>query len=201
MLPLFLPRPHAASAAALLCLLALVTSSAHAQDGAVNVVTPPTSDYVVEGATRSRLELVRDEDARRPTDLQVLTSIGALACHLPCTLDVPSGMVHLVAEGLDQRFELELPVARFRVRAGDPVPWLESIGGILGGAALGVVGTIVVLSTTKEDEIVGGAALITLGVVFFGLSVALLAIGLVEQGGSVELDTFEAALREGVVRF
>ncbi len=199
-----MPRSHLVRDLALSMLLMLATllaSRAHAQDGATNVVTPPSSDYVVEGAARSRLELVRDDDARRPTDLQVITSVGALHCHLPCTLDVPSGMVQLVSEGLDQRFELELPVARFRVRAGEPVPWLESIGGILGGAALGVVGTIVILSTTKEDEIVGGAALITLGVVFFGLSIALLTIGLVEQSGSVELDTFEAALRDGVVRF
>lgn len=166
----------------------------------VNVTHPPPSDFVTDGV-HTRLELVLDHDARGPTDLVVRTSAGQFGCHVPCALDVPRGMIHLLGEGLDQQFELELPVARFRLRAGAPVPWLEALGGIGAGLALGGVGTYVALTSTQSDEVVGGVALVVLGVAVFGLCVALLAIGIAEQSGSAELDTFVAALREGVVRF
>jgi hypothetical protein len=202
MLPLPLPRHLAASAATSLALFAmLVASGAHAQDGAVNVVTPPTSDYVVEGAARSRLELVRDDGANGPSDLEVRTASGVFPCHLPCTLDVPSGDVRLWAEGLDQHFELLLPVARFRVRAGEPTPWLESIGAIAGGLGASAVGLYLVLNPENDDQFGGGVALLILGGLLLGVGIAALVLGVMEESGSVELDTFEAALREGVVRF
>ncbi|MBN8609044.1 MAG: hypothetical protein J0L92_00530 [Deltaproteobacteria bacterium] len=194
----------------LLSTLALVAvllgvTSAHAQDAEVtNTVTPPPSEYVVsggEGGSRSRLELVRDDDARGPTDISVVTSAGLYACHVPCSLDVPSGVVELRAEGLEQRFELQLPVARFRVRAGDAVPWLESSGGMAAGLGLGAVGLYVALTSTKDTEIAGGIALVALGAAFFGLSLALLIVAVANEHGSAELDTFETALREGVLRF
>ncbi len=171
-----------------------------------NSVTPPSSEYVVGagaagGAGRSRLELVRDEDARGPTDVSVVSEGGVFACHVPCSLDVPSGRIELHAQGLEQRFELQLPVARFRVRAGDPVPWLESFGGMAAGLGLGAVGVYVALTSTKDTEIAGGVALVALGVVFFGLSLALIIAGVLNEHGSAELDTFETALREGVLRF
>lgn len=199
-----MPRSHLVRHPALSMLLTLATllaSSAHAQDGATNVVTPPSSDYVVEGAARSRLELVRDEAANQPSDLQVITAAGALPCHLPCTLEVPFGMVHLWAEGLDQRFELQLPVARFRVRAGEPAPWLESIGAIAGGLGAGGVGIYLVLAGENDDQFAGGVVLIGLGTLLLGVGIAALILGALAENGSVELDTFEAALREGVIRF
>jgi len=182
-----------------LSVLALGAGRVHAQaEGPTNFVTPPASDYVVEGPS-SRLELVLEDGARGPTDLGVLTSAGQLPCHLPCTLNVPSGMVHLIAQGLDQRFELQLPVARFRVRSGEPVPWVESIAGMAAGLALGGVGTWAALTSVKEDEVAGGIALVALGTLLFGLSLVVIIIGVIDQNGSVELDTFEAALREGTL--
>lgn len=180
------------------------TGVAHAQNEITNTAQPPSSEYVIEGEVssgRTRLELVREDDARRPTDLSVLTSAGAYACHLPCTLDVPSGLIELRAEGLEQRFELQLPVARFRVRAGDPVPWLESLGGVAAGLGLGAVGLYVALTSSEESEVGGGIALVALGVGFFTLSIILVVVGVMNEHGSAELDTFETALREGVIRF
>ncbi len=199
-------RTHLASLLAITLSTALLAPSALAQS--VNAVQPasapggaaPASDFVSDGVT-SRLELVRDEDARGPTDLVVSTSAGGLACHLPCTLQVPSGMVHLLATGLDQSFDLQLASARFRVRAGEPVPWLESLGGIAAGLGLGAVGTYVALNTTKDDEVAGGIALVVLGGVFLVLSTVLLVAGVIDENGSAELDTFETALREGLIRF
>ncbi len=191
-------RALASTISALIAGLLFAPALCAAQEEPTNFVTPPTSDYVVEGPS-SRLELVLYEGARGPTDLAVLTSAGQLPCHLPCTLNVPSGMVHLVAQGLDQRFELELPVARFRVRAGEPVPWVESIAGMAAGLALGGVGTWAALTSGKEDEVAGGIALVALGTLLFGLSLAVVIIGAIDQNGSVELDTFEAALRDGTL--
>jgi hypothetical protein len=200
--PLPLSQHLAASAASLLGLfIVLVASTALAQDEPVNVVTPPTSDYVVDGTARSRLELVRDDGANGPSDLQVRTASGVFPCHLPCMLDVPSGNVHLWAEGLDQRFELLLPVARFRVRAGEPTPWLESIGAIAGGVGASGVGLYLVLNPENSEQFGGGVALLILGGLLLGVGIVALVLGVMEESGSVELDTFEAALREGVVRF
>jgi fermentation-respiration switch protein FrsA (DUF1100 family) len=183
----------------------LGVTSARAQNVEVtNTVTPPASEYVVsdgQGGSRSRLELVRDDDARGPTDISVVTSAGLYACHVPCSLDVPSGVVELHAQGLEQRFELQLPVARFRVRAGDAVPWLESSGGMAAGLGLGAVGLYVALNSTEDAEIAGGIALVALGAAFFGLSLVLLIVGVANEHGTAELDTFETALREGVLRF
>ena len=179
--------------------LSLGAGEVHAQaEEPTNFVTPPASDYVVEGAG-ARLELVLDEGARGPTDLAVVTSAGTLACHLPCAVQVPLGMIQLLAQGLDQRFELELPVARFRVRAGEPVPWVESIAGMAAGLALGGVGLWAALSSSDEDEVAGGAALVGLGGLLFGVALALVIVGAVQESGSVELDTFEAALRDGAI--
>lgn len=201
-------RPCLSSAALRIPVLALalvalhvVASAAPVSAQAVNTVSPGQSDFVSTDGPHTHLELVRDEDARGPTDLAIVTSAGQLPCHLPCTVEVPSGMIQLLATGLDQRFQLELPSARFRVRAGEPVPWLESVGGMLGGVALGAVGTWVALNTDKGDEVAGGVALVALGVLLFGVSLAVLIIGLVEESGSVELDSFETVLREGVIRF
>ncbi|MBX7191190.1 MAG: hypothetical protein K1X94_03980 [Sandaracinaceae bacterium] len=197
-------RSHRLAPLASLVVITLLTAAlgmpSRAAAQAVNTVQPPPSDFVGDGA-HSRLELVREDDARAPTDLIVQTAEGAMACHLPCTVVVPTGMVALLATGLDQRFELELPSARFRVRAGEPVPWLESLGGIAAGLGLGAVGTYVALNTNKDDEVAGGIALVVLGGLLLVLSTALLIIGVVEQNGSAELDTFETALREGVIRF
>lgn len=194
------------SLAALALAPVTLTSVARAQNEVTNSVQPPSSEYVVgsggaAGGPRSRLELVRDEDARGPTDVSVLTEAGAYACHIPCSLDVPSGRIELRAQGLEQRFELELPVARFRVRAGDPVPWLESLGGMAAGLGLGAVGIYVALTSTEDTEIAGGIALVTLGAVFFGISLALVIAGVLNEHGSAELDTFETVLREGALRF
>jgi hypothetical protein len=185
----------------LFLLPSLTSSSAHAQGLPENTARAPTSDYVVEGAGRSRLELVREEGADGPEGLEVLTSEGALGCRLPCELDVPFGMVRLVAPGLRQQFDLRLPVATFRVRAGAPTPWLEALGAIVGGLAAGGGGGAVVINHGSDDQLGYGVALLVVGALLLGVGIAALVRGLLEENGSAELDTVGVALREGVLRF
>lgn len=192
-------------------LLALVVATLAASSGAsaaaqapgetvVNTYTPPPSDFVAPASGLSRLELVAMDHANGLTDLAVFpTGANQLVCHLPCTLEVPPGMLHLVGNGLDQRFDLQLPAARFSVRAGEPIPWAESIGGLAAGIALGVVGGYAVATTSKTDEVVGGAALIVLGGALVVLVTVVLVLGALDQGGAVELESFEQALREGTL--
>jgi hypothetical protein len=63
------------------------------------------------------------------------------------------------------------------------------------------VGLYLVLNPENDDQFGGGVALLILGGLLLGVGIAALVLGVMEESGSVELDTFEAALREGVVRF
>jgi hypothetical protein len=172
-------------------------SAARAQD--VAGAEPATSDFVAPVGGLARLELVAMDDANGLTDLAVDPE-GAhrLLCRLPCTVEVPRGAIRLLAEGLDQRFVLDLPAARFALRAAEPVPWLESIGGYVAGLALGSVGMYAALTSSETDEVVGGAALVALGGALVVLVTVVLVIGALDHG-SAELQSFEEALRDGTV--
>ncbi len=175
-------------------------SRAAAQDAPINTVTPPPSDFVASASGLSRLELVPATDPNGLTDLVLLADgTNQLACHLPCVLEVPPGMVHLLGTGLDQRFDLQLPIARFAVRAGDPIPWAESIGGLAAGLALGGVGVWAIVTSPKTDEVVGGAVLLTLGVAVVALVTVALILGAIGEGGAVELVPLDEALRDGTI--
>jgi len=183
-----------------LAVVSATVGHAAAQDAPVNTVTPPPSDFVASASGLSRLELVPAADPNGLTDLVLLAEgTNQLACHLPCVLEVPPGMVHLVGTGLDQRFDLQLPIARFALRAGEPVPWAASIGGRPAGLALGGVGVWAMVTSPKTDEVVGGAVLLTLGVAVVALVTVALVLYAIDEAGAVELVPLEEALRDGTI--
>ncbi len=156
------------------------------------------SDFTTRGDD-ARLELVLDREAVRPTDLEVITGAGSLRCHLPCALDVPRGAIQLRGDYFDQSFALELPTARFRIRAGDPIPWAESFGGLFAGGVLTAVGVGVALTTTKESEVKGGIALAVLGGGIVTVLLVVIGIAAANEHGSLELDEAIEAARQGVL--
>jgi hypothetical protein len=179
---------------ALALLLAAWTCPARAEDFASTA-----SDFVAPASGLARLELVAMDRANGLTDLAIDPE-GArrVLCRLPCAVEVPRGPIRLLGEGLDQRFVLELTSARFAVRAAEPIPWLESIGGYVAGLALGSVGIYAALISPKTDEVVGGAALAVLGGALAVLVTVVLIVGALDHG-SAELQSFEEALRDGTL--
>lgn len=205
---------RAAALVALLALLAcaaplLLAGAAHAQevvhttyiDGGGGEASGPTvsaSEFVTAGDAM-RLELVLEDDAIAPRDLEVVTSTGRLLCHVPCALDVPRGELHLLGDFFDQRLELDLPAARFRVRAGEPVPWLEAIGGVLAGGVLLAAGIVVTIQAEESSELAGGVTVTVLGGALLIVAAVGIGLAVAGQSGSMEFEELIEALQSGTL--